>query len=527
MGVVIAQQVSGASASRKKGALGKELWRQVALLLFAAWVFTIGSHHEPWFDEAQAWLVARDNALWPLLAERVRYEGTPGLWHAILSIVQRAGLPYSDLYVVPALFAIGGAAVMLWRAPFPPVVTVSIVASYFFAYQFSVVARSYCITLLLVPLAASFFANRKERPLRYALVIGLLANTNAHGFLAAAILGLELAWQSVRGAYAPIGRSLPALVLAGGMGLFAAWSAWQPADNAYLQQDRIIDPVSAGLRYFSNAFLDRLAFWDETLPGGTEMILAFTLSLILQRPAIQLVTASRNRGVSAAILIVLLLFSAMFYASPWHAGLLFLFWVFVLWINWGAEVPSRVRRQLIGAILLIAVPQAVQAARSGLWDMHNSYSAGEQAARAIADYHKAYPGQPIAAFGMKTFEMQPWLAGNLFANYHRGAPKPAYWVWAKGEPLSPRVNARTLAIVIAQHPALIAASPVDMGGRGFDLMPQLCSAGYGIRAFYPATMIWRGQLIEDQTLLLLARGRREGCKDISNASQGARNQRKS
>jgi hypothetical protein len=118
------------------------IWPGFVLLGFATWLFAVGSRHEPWFDESQAWLLARDNGLWQLLAHRVRYEGTPGLWHAVLWFAIRAGLPFRYFFVVPATFALAGAAVVLWRAPFPPALRLAFVTSYFYGYQYSVVARS-------------------------------------------------------------------------------------------------------------------------------------------------------------------------------------------------------------------------------------------------------------------------------------------------------------------------------------------------------------------------------------------------
>lgn len=45
--------------------------------------------HEPWRDEYQAWMVARDAATIPELFENVKYEGNPALRHFILFVVTR------------------------------------------------------------------------------------------------------------------------------------------------------------------------------------------------------------------------------------------------------------------------------------------------------------------------------------------------------------------------------------------------------------------------------------------------------
>ena len=164
----------------------------LALAIYAAWVIGVGLHHEAWFDEMQAWLLARDNSFATLIGTYARYEGTPGLWHAILWVAARAGLPFGAIWVLSVSCAIVAAAVVLWRAPFPLPLRIGLLCTWYFGYQYSVVARGYCLDLMLLPVAASLFATRVQRPLGYGVVIGLLANINAFSFLAAGLLGLEL-----------------------------------------------------------------------------------------------------------------------------------------------------------------------------------------------------------------------------------------------------------------------------------------------------------------------------------------------
>jgi len=486
-------------------------WRWVALVAFGSWLLLVGSHHEPWLDEAQAWLLARDNDLWTLLAERVRYEGTPGLWHLILWLAIRGGLPFSHIFLISAGFSLSGAAVILWRAPFPTALRLAILASYFFGYQFSVVARSYSVDLLLVPLAAAFFSTRTGRPLRYALVIGLIANTNAHGFLAAGVLGLEFAWQLWRQKQWLQRGSFSALLLAGGLGLFALWSAWQPADNGYLHSDMRSGPIASFVLYLCNAFIDRVSLWSSTPPSVGDISLGFLLSLFLQIPVVALIMSGTNRLMALTLFGLLLAFSVIVYSSPWHAGLLFLFWLFVIWVEWDNPVSPSLRRRVMAAVAIICLLQAGQTVRAGLWDRSNVYSPGEAVAQMLETYREQYPQAHIAAFGFKAFEVQPWLQNNLFDNYHHAAPKPAYISWLREERWSPRVNASLWQQLLATRPDLILASSIDLGGRPYDLIPQACRAGYRIYQRFPASMTWRGIVMEDQTLIMFERGTSADC----------------
>lgn len=485
-------------------------WKLVALGLFGLWVFLIGSHHEPWFDEAQAWLLARDNDLWPLLTERVRYEGSPGLWHAVLWFAIRAGLPYDYLFLLPASFAVAGAAVVLWRAPFPPALRLAVIGSYFFGYQFSVVARSYCLDLLLVPLLATFFADRTEKPWRYALVIGLVANGNSHGFLVAAILGLELAWRIWSTDKWRTASGIGALLLAGVFGIAALATVMQPADNDFLRPEWRPTVFASFVKYISNAFIDRLVGWSTAPVNAVNILVGCGLSLILQRPVIGLVSASRNRLLALAIIGVLIGFSVFIYSSPWHAGLLFLFWIFILWTNWDVAISSRLRREILISLTLICLLQATETIGAGVWDLRSKYAQGEAAAAIVADYRESHPGARVAGLGYKAFDIQPWLPVNAFANYHGGSARPAYILWDKSEDWSTRVNHETLRKISQGRFDLVVASPFDPHDGIVDLKRWGCKSGYVVRQTLPATMIWRGAKFEDERLMILERGN-AGC----------------
>ena len=55
------------------------VWLGLALVI----LLTV-TRHEPWADEAQSWLLARDLGWFQLIFGELRYEGHPGLWHSIL-----------------------------------------------------------------------------------------------------------------------------------------------------------------------------------------------------------------------------------------------------------------------------------------------------------------------------------------------------------------------------------------------------------------------------------------------------------
>ncbi len=476
-----------------------------ALFAYAAWVVFIGLHHEGWFDETQAWMLARGNSLPMLIGHYARYEGTPGLWHLILWCAARAGLPFASLWIISAACAIGGAAVIVFRAPFPLPLRLGLLTTYYYGYQYSVIARGYCLDLLLVPIAASLFASRLDRPLRYALVVGLLANVNAFSFIAAGLMGLELLVRLAVARRIVRADALAALALAGSLGLIAVATAWQPADNGFLSQATRLSPAAAGFIYVANALFDRVTPWSGTHQSGPDVEAGILLSLYLLGLIVWLTLRGRDRVLSLAILATLIGFASVIYTCTWHSGVLFAFILFVLWTQWSNPVDARTRRLLIVGLALLEVTQAVQTLRSGVQELNGDYSAGRPAAEAVMAWRANHPGAQIAAFGGQSFEVQPWLPHNVFANYHNGAPDPQFVVWAKKETWHALPRPAEWGGLLATHPDAVLASRIWLPKAvQRDPAGQACRAGYVINRVFPAAMPWRG-ILEDNTLILFER----------------------
>jgi len=191
----------GASQSAEEGNARRDWWRlgdAGVLLSYTLVVLWTIRYHEKWADEAQAWLIARDLDLRSIWFHELRYEGSPGLWHTILWVAQHvfhAG--YGAIGYIALAFAITGVAVLLFLAPFPRIVRWPLVFTYFFVYQYAVIARPYTLMALLAFLAAIFFKDSK-RPDRITIVLILLANLSLHGTILAGCLGIAYLWQGMK-----------------------------------------------------------------------------------------------------------------------------------------------------------------------------------------------------------------------------------------------------------------------------------------------------------------------------------------
>ncbi len=149
--------------------------------------------HEPWYDEAQSWLIARDASITDIIFRIPHYEGHPPLWHLYLVPFAKSGLPY-EAGIKSASILINAVAmgIVLIKAPFPKLYRFLIPFSYYFFYQYGVISRCYSLLILGFVLAGLTWKARNEKPFRFVLSLMLLSSSSAYGILFAA--GITLVW---------------------------------------------------------------------------------------------------------------------------------------------------------------------------------------------------------------------------------------------------------------------------------------------------------------------------------------------
>lgn len=164
-----------------------------ALLLYAGGLIFVCCFHELWFDEAQAWQIARVASYKDMLTVIPHYEGHPPLWHLLLSVFAKNGAPYElTMKALNIVIATSAMALIIFRAPFPRPVRLILPFTYFFFFQYGVYSRPYGLTMLALLLAAIFYKERNARPWMYILALILLCLTSAYGIMLSG--GLCIVW---------------------------------------------------------------------------------------------------------------------------------------------------------------------------------------------------------------------------------------------------------------------------------------------------------------------------------------------
>jgi hypothetical protein len=158
------------------------------LLPFLFITLTLTLDHEPWRDEAQAWLIARESPDLLHLLSRMGYEGTPGLWHFLLYPLAQLGLPYSSMNILNLLIMLSAVFLFVAYSPFTRLHKLFFTFGYFILFEYTVIARNYGLTVFLLFLIFSLHNHRFKKLLPYAAILFLLANASLFGFLMSLVL---------------------------------------------------------------------------------------------------------------------------------------------------------------------------------------------------------------------------------------------------------------------------------------------------------------------------------------------------
>jgi hypothetical protein len=310
----------------------------ILILAYAALTAFGALHHEPWRDEAQAWLIARDLSL-PDIFHQMGHEGSPALWHIILLPFAKLGAPYACEFVIHWMLAVAAVATFAVFCPFPKIIKIFFVFSYYMACEYSIVARSYVLTVLLLFLIAAQYGSRFRRPFVFSAFIFLLFNTNIHSLFAAGALLVLYLYEVISNRDR---RSNPryygaVLIMTIG-GLTAIMQSIPPPGTFYYNVERM---RMAPFRAAANAFLPGSAscdapyfiFWDPFLtPKETNAAIFLACGMIL----VALLYCLRRPPALVFLLLSYSWLGYIFVAKNHgvlrHHGFIMIFIVFALWL---------------------------------------------------------------------------------------------------------------------------------------------------------------------------------------------------
>lgn len=458
MATTTALPSSVVTASRSQEALRS--WPEwLTLCLYAAVVAYAIPFHEPWADEAQAWQIAGHVSLLHLFTTNLRYEGHPALWYLLLKVLQSCGATYLGMRWFTGLIATISAALLIFRAPFPRIARLTLPFTFFLAYQYTVVARSYVlIPLLLFSLAIVW---KKQNALIPALLLGLLANVSFHS--AAVSFGLAITYylESIRAQEKPRHRTAAAIiflvlaaiamltVLPGPRDMVSkTLFDWNPPDIAVLMW------ICQAVIYAARGFV--------SYPWYLGLFAMATLVWSLWR------ALPKRYFLPLALLAA----AGGYFFSFWHLGMIILVCITIAWIAWPIHPPTEIRKVVAQFTVLVLVAlQLAYSAHALICDHYFPYSGDLAASQFLSPFVKA--GTPMALTDTDILAngsffsvgLRPYLPGPLFLN-----DSDPFWDYKKT-----KHSRAAFEAALKQHPPIVVVEYVGRNQRPFRLQRELYS----------------------------------------------------
>ncbi len=473
----------------------------LVLLAYSSVVLFTVRYHEKWADEAQAWLIARDLPLSRIWFYELRYEGSPGLWHTILWVAQHwFHAPYAALGYIGVAFAIAGAAVLIFKAPFPWYVRWPLAFTYVMVYQYAVIARPYTLLPLLCFLVAILFKD-VEHPERMTVVLVLLAMLTLHGSILAACFGLLYLIDAIKSWRTMSDRQRNRYFICAAVMVFAflfIFVILKPTpDVGEFAVKRALDQATEEVQATYPTAMRKLtavvsgAFLDFLAPSVVFLILAAAWCYM--------------RGLLWAYVLpvgLLLALYAKVHGYPHHHGTVFIAAIAAFWIAWptGDEMHSlrgRQQQAMRGMVVLLLCLFAVN-----IWDaavvIQREYRFPYSGSEDAAQYLKSVGADHSTVFGFLfgVNAVQAYFDHNILSNiptayYHNGLP-------LVGDVL----NVAELNRVRPEYIVAYSCEPQLMIKIG---IPELESRGYKMVHFSDGYYLYKQAVYQRESYFILRR----------------------
>ena len=164
----------------------------VALCGFGALLAVGIARHDLWFDELQAWNVARSSHGLGDLVSQLRYEGHPVLWYLPLFGLTRVTGDPRAMQVFELVVAVASVAMVLFRSPYARWLRVALCGTYFVAFEYTVMSRSYGLGLLCFLVALDLLARPAPSWRGGTVALVLLSWTSLLGAVLAGVTALAV-----------------------------------------------------------------------------------------------------------------------------------------------------------------------------------------------------------------------------------------------------------------------------------------------------------------------------------------------
>ena len=379
-----------------------------AIILFVSICLFVGSFHEPWSDEAQSWLIAREQSVKDIFFYNSRYEGTFPLWLLTLKVFISLGGTYEYIYVVSTIISTIGILILLYKTKVTKQIKCLIPFSFYVLYQYTVVARSYCYLLLAFAILLSIYEKRHEKIIQYILNLVLFSMISLHGMLVSGILALFYFIESIKEFKEK--RKIDKKKVIGMVFLILIYCF-----EIYIlipPKDLLVD-----MNYRENIFIVILNIIFRIVASGENIFSTLISSMII---GIWVVIIEQNRKKKKRDFLLIVITTIVLFlfirAASHHLGILFLILLTRSLITNDEKniKPITVCLSLYAILTIITVSQ----------EINLNYSGSKEMAQYISSIED-YKNKEIYGIGYKSVAILPYFEKNIYNNREE-----CYYLWS-------------------------------------------------------------------------------------------------
>ena len=375
-----------------------------SIVLFIVSIF----FHETWRDELHVWIISQNSNSFLEFLQHRNTEAHPILWDLIQYTFSIFTSNFICLKLLNILFSIVTAYLFIKYLPFKIYQKVLLLFSYYFLFEYSVITRSYALSIMLLFISSELIKNKNYNG--FIIISILAANTNI--LSAIVITSISIYYWSE--------KTLSAkhiIVIAIGVLLSVSHSFYQLFYNWDFQQAGYLSEINVD----ENLFLYKLAlfykglvpipifqleFWNTnfvTLKWYEGNFLASLLSIILMLTIGYFLRSNKKLLYSYFIgnLLLLTLFTFFWGGSQRHWGFFFILFISFYSILVQLKLDSKASNLLFTILLILQIPAGIFATYT---DCIYSFSNSENVANYIDEN---YDKKKIVVAGFPDYTLSP------------------------------------------------------------------------------------------------------------------------
>lgn len=405
----------------------KKYLKIIIFALFVILSLILGFYHEPWADEAQAWLIARDASIGEIIFSVSRYEGSPSLWQLILKLLISLKFPYEYYFLVPIFFTSIGVYIVLFKLEINDVFKILIPFTYFIAFEYGIKARNYCLLLPILSMIAYLYNRRREHVYLYNFFVMLLAFVSLHGAIISGILWIfeiiEILKQiGEKDGLKNYRKEIISTIIISISYMFII-ICLIPTDDVY------VNITADSLKVYS--------FYNKCIYYGMSILEAFSLKeeyykiMVIPTLIITLgmfyciLKSNKYKSKFISIFALELLFIGIVRVTEHHIGLVFLTFLFATYLVKDG-INDKYKKALTVLLTAVLCVQVFWYAKTYVADIKMDFSAGKTTAEYLSNVD--YKNKKIYGTGYYLTAILPYFDNNIFIGPRGGK---TYYVWGK------------------------------------------------------------------------------------------------